>query len=159
MGITDLLLLGKEADLGSERGVSCDGALPSPSDPDLVERANQARSSLGDRAMILGHHYQRDEVIAYADIRGDSFKLAQAAADNPNAEFIFFCGVHFMAESADILTTQNQKVILPDLAAGCSMADMATAAQVEDCWQRRKNRALFYGTRRRNRCGYYYFSI
>ena len=135
MGITDLLLLGKEADLGSERGVSCDGALPSPSDPDLVERANQARSSLGDRAMILGHHYQRDEVIAYADIRGDSFKLAQAAADNPNAEFIFFCGVHFMAESADILTTQNQKAILPDLAAGCSMADMATAAQVEDCWQ------------------------
>jgi quinolinate synthase len=135
MGITDLLLLGKEADLSSERGVSCDGALPSPSDPDLVERANQARSSLGDRAMILGHHYQRDEVIAYADIRGDSFKLAQAAADNPNAEFIFFCGVHFMAESADILTTQNQKVILPDLAAGCSMADMATAAQVEDCWQ------------------------
>ena len=135
MGITDLLLLGKEADLGSERGVSCDGALPSPSDPDLVERANQARSSLGDRAMILGHHYQRDEVIAYADIRGDSFKLAQAAADNPSAEFIFFCGVHFMAESADILTTQNQKVILPDLAAGCSMADMATAAQVEDCWQ------------------------
>ena len=135
MGITDLLLLGKEADLGSERGVSCDGALPSPSDPDLVERANQARSSLGDRAMILGHHYQRDEVIAYADIRGDSFKLAQAAADNPNAEFIFFCGVHFMAESADILTTQNQKVILPDLAAGCSMADMATATKVEDCWQ------------------------
>ena len=135
MGITDLLLLGKEADLGSERGVSCDGALPSPSDPDLVERANQARSSLGDRAMILGHHYQRDEVIAYADIRGDSFKLAQAAADNASAEFIFFCGVHFMAESADILTTQNQKVILPDLAAGCSMADMATAAQVEDCWQ------------------------
>ena len=135
MGITDLLLLGKEADLGSERGVSCDGALPSPSDPDLVERANQARSSLGDRAMILGHHYQRDEVIAYADIRGDSFKLAQAAADNPKAEFIFFCGVHFMAESADILTTQNQKVILPDLAAGCSMADMATATQVEDCWQ------------------------
>ena len=135
MGITDLLLLGKEADLGSERGVSCDGALPSPSDPDLVERANQARSSLGNRAMVLGHHYQRDEVIAYADIRGDSFKLAQAAADNPNAEFIFFCGVHFMAESADILTTQNQKVILPDLAAGCSMADMATAAQVEDCWQ------------------------
>ncbi|MFM8191357.1 MAG: quinolinate synthase NadA, partial [Candidatus Nanopelagicus sp.] len=70
MGITDLLLLGKEADLGSERGVSCDGALPSPSDPGLVERANQARSSLGDRAMLLGHHYQRDEVIAFADIRG-----------------------------------------------------------------------------------------
>jgi quinolinate synthase len=74
-------------------------------------------------------------VIAFADIRGDSFKLAQAAADNSDAEFIFFCGVHFMAESADILTTKEQKVILPDLAAGCSMADMATAAQVEDCWQ------------------------
>jgi quinolinate synthase len=85
--------------------------------------------------MILGHHYQRDEVIAFADIRGDSFKLAQAAAQNSDAEFIFFCGVHFMAESADILTTNNQKVILPDLAAGCSMADMATAGQVEDCWQ------------------------
>jgi len=85
--------------------------------------------------MVLGHHYQRDEVIAFADIRGDSFKLAQAAADNSDAEFIFFCGVHFMAESADILTTKDQKVILPDLAAGCSMADMATAAQVEDCWQ------------------------
>lgn len=135
MGITDLLLLGKEADLGSERGVSCDGTLPSPSDPELVGRAIKARSSLGDRAMILGHHYQRDEVIAFADLRGDSFKLAQAAADNPSAEFIFFCGVHFMAESADILTTKNQKVILPDLAAGCSMADMATATQVEDCWQ------------------------
>jgi quinolinate synthase len=84
--------------------------------------------------MVLGHHYQRDEVIAFADIRGDSFKLAQAAADNSKAEFIFFCGVHFMAESADILTTANQKVILPDLAAGCSMADMATASQVADCW-------------------------
>jgi quinolinate synthase len=85
--------------------------------------------------MVLGHHYQRDEVIAFADIRGDSFKLAQAAADNSLAEFIFFCGVHFMAESADILTTPNQKVILPDLSAGCSMADMATASQVNDCWQ------------------------
>jgi quinolinate synthase len=85
--------------------------------------------------MVLGHHYQRDEVIAFADIRGDSFKLAQAAADNRDAEFIFFCGVHFMAESADILTSKNQKVILPDLAAGCSMADMATAAQVDNCWQ------------------------
>jgi quinolinate synthase len=135
MGITEVLLLGKQRDLQSERGVSCDGALPSPSDPALVERAKIARSALGSKAMVLGHHYQRDEVIAFADIRGDSFKLAQAAADNSDAEFIFFCGVHFMAESADILTTKNQKVILPDLAAGCSMADMATAAQVEDCWQ------------------------
>jgi quinolinate synthase len=134
MGISDLLLLGSAADLGSERGVSCEGELPAASDPQLVARAVAARQKLGDKAMVLGHHYQRDEVIAFADIRGDSFKLAQAAADNSKAEFIFFCGVHFMAESADILTTANQKVILPDLAAGCSMADMATASQVADCW-------------------------
>ena len=129
------MLLGGGADLGSERGVSCEGELPAASDPQLVARAVAARQRLGDKAMVLGHHYQRDEVIAFADIRGDSFKLAQAAADNSKAEFIFFCGVHFMAESADILTTENQKVILPDLAAGCSMADMATASQVADCWQ------------------------
>ena len=135
MGITDLLLQKGERDLTSERGVSCDGELPAASDPQLVERAKAARSALGSKAMVLGHHYQRDEVIAFADIRGDSFKLAQAAADNADAEFIFFCGVHFMAESADILTTPNQKVILPDLSAGCSMADMATASQVNDCWQ------------------------
>jgi quinolinate synthase len=135
MGISDLLLLGSAADLGSERGVSCEGELPAASDPQLVARAVTARQQLGSKAMVLGHHYQRDEVIAFADIRGDSFKLAQAAADNSQAEFIFFCGVHFMAESADILTTANQKVILPDLAAGCSMADMATASQVADCWQ------------------------
>ena len=135
MGITDLLLQKGERDLNSERGVSCDGQLPAASDPQLVERAKAARSALGAKAMVLGHHYQRDEVIAFADIRGDSFKLAQAAADNSEAEFIFFCGVHFMAESADILTTPNQKVILPDLSAGCSMADMATASQVNDCWQ------------------------
>jgi quinolinate synthase len=135
MGITDLLLLGQDKDLNSERGVSCDGQLPQASDPHLVERAIAARSALGSKAMVLGHHYQRDEVIAFADIRGDSFKLAQAAADNRDAEFIFFCGVHFMAESADILTSKNQKVILPDLAAGCSMADMATASQVDNCWQ------------------------
>jgi quinolinate synthase len=135
MGISDLLLLGSESDLNSERGVSCDGQLPAASDPQLVDRARVARKALGAKAMVLGHHYQRDEVIAFADIRGDSFKLAQAAADNSAAEFIFFCGVHFMAESADILTTKNQKVILPDLAAGCSMADMATASQVADCWQ------------------------
>ena len=135
MGITDLLLQKGERDLNSERGVSCDGQLPAASDPQLVERAKAARAGLGNKAMVLGHHYQRDEVIAFADIRGDSFKLAQAAADNSEAEYIFFCGVHFMAESADILTTPNQKVILPDLSAGCSMADMATASQVNDCWQ------------------------
>lgn len=135
MGISDLLLLGQRKDLNSERGVSCDGQLPASSDPNLVARASAAKAALGSRAMILGHHYQRDEVINFADIRGDSFKLAQAAADNSTAEFIFFCGVHFMAESADILTSANQKVILPDLAAGCSMADMATASQVDTAWQ------------------------
>jgi len=133
--LTDLLLLGRGSDLSSERGVSCTGELPPASDPDLVARAEIARRALGSRAMILGHHYQRNEVIQFADITGDSFKLAQAAADNKEAEYIFFCGVHFMAESADILTSGDQKVILPDLAAGCSMADMATAQQVSDAWK------------------------
>ena len=133
--LSELLLLGQGRDLQSERGVSCNGELPTASDPDLVQRAKVARAALGSRAMVLGHHYQRDEVIAFADITGDSFKLAQAAADNSSAEFIFFCGVHFMAESADILTNSNQKVILPDLAAGCSMADMATANQVDTAWK------------------------
>ena len=135
VSLTQLLLLGQGADLRSERGVSCDGELPKASDPELVDRAKKARAALGDRAMILGHHYQRDEVIQFADITGDSFKLAQAAAANTSAQYIFFCGVHFMAESADILTSENQKVILPDLAAGCSMADMASAAQVDECWK------------------------
>jgi quinolinate synthase len=134
MALSDLLLLGEGRDLQSERGVSCDGQLPAASDPKLVERAITARAKLGDQAMILGHHYQRDEVIDFADIRGDSFKLAQAAANNSGAKYIFFCGVHFMAESADILTTPDQQVILPDLSAGCSMADMASAVQVNDCW-------------------------
>ena len=133
--ITDLLLLGKGSDLSSERGVSCTGELPASSDPHLVERAKKARAALGKSAMILGHHYQRDEVIDFADITGDSFKLAQAAAENQSAENIIFCGVHFMAESADILTSANQRVILPDLAAGCSMADMAAANQVNQAWK------------------------
>ena len=132
--LADLLLLGRNSDPLSERGVSCDGELPAASDPDLVERAKKARATLGSSVMILGHHYQRDEVIEFADITGDSFKLAQAAASNPEAEHIIFCGVHFMAESADILTSATQKVILPDLAAGCSMADMAGAQQVEAAW-------------------------
>lgn len=131
---TALLLLGQNADPTSERGVECPGELPAPSDPGLAERARAARARLGERAFILGHHYQRDEVIAFADVTGDSFKLAQQAAARPEAEFIVFCGVHFMAESADILTAENQKVILPDLAAGCSMADMATFSQVTDAW-------------------------
>lgn len=135
ISLQDLLILGQGRDLASERGVSCTGELPAASDPDLVERAKTARAALGSQALILGHHYQRDEVIQFADITGDSFKLAQAAATQQSAEFIFFCGVHFMAESADILTSPQQKVILPDLAAGCSMADMATASQVEECWR------------------------
>ncbi len=129
-----LLLLGRDADPDSERGVSCPGELPSPSDPDLVERAAAAKAALGDRVFVLGHHYQRDEVIAFADVTGDSFKLARDAAGRPDAEFIVFCGVHFMAESADILTSARQRVILPDLAAGCSMADMAALPQVEAAW-------------------------
>ena len=135
ISLSELLVLGQDSDLASERGVSCTGELPPASDPHLVERAISAKASLGDRALILGHHYQRDEVIQFADITGDSFKLAQAAAAQSSAEFIFFCGVHFMAESADILTSKDQKIILPDLAAGCSMADMATANQVNQCWQ------------------------
>ncbi|MDX2599143.1 quinolinate synthase NadA [Streptomyces caniscabiei] len=129
-----LLLLGREADPRSERGVECPGDLPSPSDPDLVERARAAKEKLGDKVFVLGHHYQRDEVIQFADVTGDSFKLARDAAARPEAEYIVFCGVHFMAESADILTGDEQKVVLPDLAAGCSMADMATAEQVAECW-------------------------
>jgi len=132
--ITDLLLLGRGVDLASERGVSCPGELPAVSDPNLVERARAARKALGSRAFVLGHHYQRDEVIEFADVMGDSFKLAKDAAARPDAEFIIFCGVHFMAESADILTSDSQKVILPDLAAGCSMADMANSEQVAQCW-------------------------
>ena len=135
ISLQDLLVLGQGRDLASERGVSCTGELPAASDPGLVARAVAARAGLGSRALILGHHYQRDEVIQFADITGDSFKLAQAASEQKDAEFIFFCGVHFMAESADILTSPQQKVILPDLAAGCSMADMAPASQVQECWR------------------------
>jgi quinolinate synthase len=126
-------LLGPER--ASEKGTTCPGELPPASDPELVDRAAAARAALDDRVFILGHHYQRDEVIQFADARGDSFRLAQQAAARPEAEFIVFCGVHFMAESADILTRQDQRVVLPDLAAGCSMADMATAAQVEEAWE------------------------
>jgi quinolinate synthase len=129
-----LLPLGRGTDLTAERGVECPGDLPAPSDPTLVARATAAKAALGERLFVLGHHYQRDEVIQFADVTGDSFKLARDAAARPDAEFIVFCGVHFMAESADILTAPTQHVVLPDLAAGCSMADMARLAQVEDCW-------------------------
>ena len=105
------------------------------SDAELSERIEAARKELGSRLVILGHHYQRDDVICHADYTGDSFKLAQLAASRPEAEFIVFCGVHFMAESADILKPGEQKIILPDLGAGCSMADMASVEQVEDAWE------------------------
>src|SRR5918994_3147559 len=129
-----LLPLGKGRDATAERGVECPGALPAASDPDLVARARAAKAALGERVFVLGHHYQRDEVIEFPDVTGDSFKLAREAAARPDAEFIVFCGVHFMAESADILTADSQRVVLPDLAAGCSMADMATFDQVEEAW-------------------------
>ncbi len=105
------------------------------SEEDLRRRITEAKSTLGERLFILGHHYQRDEVIDYADARGDSFKLSVLAQERPNADYIVFCGVHFMAESADILTADSQAVILPDLNAGCSMADMADIDQVEEAWE------------------------
>lgn len=101
---------------------------------ELDERIAAARAKLGDSAVVLGHHYQRDEIIKYADYRGDSFNLSQFAASQAAAEYIIFCGVHFMAETADILSAANQQVILPNLTAGCSMADMARIDDVLDCW-------------------------
>jgi len=102
---------------------------------DLDERITRAKAALGSRLVILGHHYQRDEVVKFADYRGDSLKLSQQAASRKEAEYIVFCGVHFMAESADILSGDHQNVVLPDLNAGCSMADMANLEQVEVCWE------------------------
>jgi quinolinate synthase len=102
---------------------------------DLAARIGAAKAALGPRLFILGHHYQRDEVMRWADARGDSFGLSRKAADNSSAEYIVFCGVHFMAESADILTADNQQVVLPDLNAGCSMADMADLDSVEEAWE------------------------
>src|SRR3954470_350931 len=104
-------------------------------DRELAERIEAAKARLGDRLFILGHHYQRDEVMRWADARGDSFGLSRKAADNSSAEYVVFCGVHFMAESADILTADHQQVILPDLNAGCSMADMADIDEVEQAWE------------------------
>jgi len=103
-------------------------------DDEMDSRIAAAKAALGRRLVILGHHYQRDEVIRHADYTGDSYKLAQRIASHPDAEFIVFCGVHFMAESADVLSGPQQQVILPDLAAGCSMADMADAEQLDMCW-------------------------
>ena len=104
------------------------------SDEEMDRRIAAAKATLGRRLVILGHHYQRDEVIKFADYVGDSYKLAGQVSKHPDAEFIVFCGVHFMAESADVLSADHQQVILPDLAAGCSMADMAAPDQLEQCW-------------------------
>ncbi|MCA1833718.1 MAG: quinolinate synthase NadA [Actinomycetota bacterium] len=128
-----LLVLGPTAPpQRSERGTLCDG-LPPAADPTLIDRVRAAKIALGDRVTILGHHYQKAEVIQFADERGDSYKLARYAAET-GSPYVVFLGVHFMAESADILTSDAQQVILPDLAAGCSMADMADIAHVEECW-------------------------
>jgi quinolinate synthase len=105
------------------------------SDEEMDRRITAARAALGRRLVILGHHYQRDEVIKFADYTGDSYKLSQQVSKHPDAEFIVFCGVHFMAESADVLSADHQQVILPDLAAGCSMADMADPEQLQMCWR------------------------
>src|SRR5437762_5065492 len=105
------------------------------SDEEMDARIAAAKAALGRRLVILGHHYQRDEVIKFADYTGDSYKLAKHVAQHPDAEFIVFCGVHFMAESADVLSADHQQVILPDLAAGCSMSDMAEPEQLENCWR------------------------
>jgi quinolinate synthase len=102
---------------------------------DLAARIGAAKATLGDRVFILGHHYQRDEVIRWADARGDSYRLSVLAQEHPEADYIIFCGVHFMAESADILTDDHQQVVLPDVNAGCSMADMADLDEVEDAWE------------------------
>jgi quinolinate synthase len=104
------------------------------SDEEMDRRIGAAKAALGRRVVILGHHYQRDEIIKFADYTGDSFKLAGEISKHPDAEFIIFCGVHFMAESADVLSAPHQQVILPDLAAGCSMSDMAEPEQLENCW-------------------------
>jgi quinolinate synthase len=115
------------------------GALPErytdADEEQLAEWIDRAKEALGSRLLILGHHYQRDEVMRWADVRGDSFGLSRIAADRGDAEYIVFCGVHFMAESADILTGPHQQVLLPDLNAGCSMADMADIDSVEEAWE------------------------
>src|SRR6266700_1413141 len=103
-------------------------------DEEMDRRIADAKAALGRRLVILGHHYQRDEVIKFADYTGDSYKLARQVSKHPDAEFIVFCGVHFMAESADVLSAPHQQVILPDLAAGCSMSDMADIDQLERSW-------------------------
>ena len=134
-----LLTLGRGRDPQSERGVDCPGDLPAASDPDLVARARAAKDALGDRVFVLGHHYQQDSVVQHADLTGDSLRLSRLAAEEAvrrGTKWIVFCGVHFMAETADILTADDVAVILPDLSAGCSMADMADYDDAVDAWER-----------------------
>src|SRR5512140_1561108 len=114
-------------------------------DTSLDDRLAEAKRALGTDVVVLGHHYQRDEVVKFADYRGDSFKLSQLAASRKEAKYIVFCGVHFMAESADVLRADHQQVILPDVNAGCSMADMADIGQVEDCWEALERQGLAEG--------------
>ena len=102
---------------------------------ELTEGITFARNEIGSKAVLLGHHYQRDDVIRFADFTGDSYQLSKVASEITDAKWIIFCGVHFMAETADILTSPDQNVLLPNMAAGCSMADMATASQVEQSWE------------------------
>src|SRR5690242_898881 len=122
-----------------ERRAPVQAALPEQyfqaSDTDTAAKIAAAKEVLGKRLFILGHHYQRDEIIRWADVTGDSYRLSVLASQRPEASYIVFCGVHFMAESADILAGAHQRVILPNLTAGCSMADMADIGQVEDCWE------------------------
>ncbi|HEX8399524.1 MAG TPA: quinolinate synthase NadA [Pyrinomonadaceae bacterium] len=113
------------------------------SDEELHARIERARETLGSRVVILGHHYQRDDVIRHADLTGDSYQLSVMAAERKDADYIVFCGVHFMAESADILGQPHQRVVLPDLGAGCSMADMASVEQVEDAWEQLTEIGIF----------------
>src|SRR3954467_10806828 len=105
------------------------------SDAEMDARITAAKQTLGEKLVVLGHHYQRDEVIRFADFTGDSFKLSRQIASRPEADYIVFCGVHFMAESADVLCHPHQQVILPDLAAGCSISDMADPDQLATCWE------------------------
>ena len=113
------------------------------SDEELNARIERARETLGSRVVILGHHYQRDDVIRHADLTGDSYQLSVMASERKDADYIVFCGVHFMAESADILGQPHQRVVLPDLGAGCSMADMASVEQVEDAWEQLTEIGIF----------------
>src|SRR5579863_183143 len=127
------LLLDQVASAEAIESCSLENYLVLP-DHSMDGRIAAARARLGATTVILGHHYQRDEVVRFADFTGDSYKLSKAAAET-DARYIVFCGVHFMAESADVLGRAGQQVILPDLNAGCSMADMAEISQVEDCWE------------------------